>query len=127
MLPHRIPPGVLPNHPLIEDCSDASPPPPQATTPSHKATPRPSEQNTPTPPKHGPPSPQNNPPRQDSFLAEGFILDKRIGVGQPRRIEGARVLIANTPMDTDKIKIYGARVKVDSMAKVGAGALLCVI
>jgi T-complex protein 1 subunit beta len=48
-------------------------------------------------------------------------------VGQPRRIEGARVLIANTPMDTDKIKIYGARVKVDSMAKVGAGALLCVI
>ena len=29
------------------------------------------------------------------------------------------MLIANTPMDTDKIKIYGARVKVDSMAKVG--------
>jgi T-complex protein 1 subunit beta len=41
-----------------------------------------------------------------------------MGVGQPRRIENAKVLIANTPMDTDKIKIYGARVKVDSMAKV---------
>jgi hypothetical protein len=26
-------------------------------------------------------------------------------------------LIANTPMDTDKIKIYGAKVKVDSMSK----------
>lgn len=55
---------------------------------------------------------------KDSFLDEGFILDKKIGVGQPHRIEGAKVLIANTPMDTDKIKIYGARVKVDSMAKV---------
>lgn len=33
-----------------------------------------------------------------------------------------QVLIANTPMDTDKIKIYGARVRVDSMAKVRANA-----
>lgn len=56
---------------------------------------------------------------QDSFLDEGFILDKKIGVGQPKRITDAKVLIANTPMDTDKIKIYGARVRVDSMAKVG--------
>lgn len=55
---------------------------------------------------------------QDSFLDEGFILDKKIGVGQPHRINDAKVLIANTPMDTDKIKIYGARVRVDSMAKV---------
>lgn len=50
--------------------------------------------------------------------AWGFILDKKIGVGQPHRITDAKVLIANTPMDTDKIKIYGARVRVDSMAKV---------
>lgn len=55
----------------------------------------------------------------ESFLDEGFILDKKIGVGQPKRIENARILVANTPMDTDKIKIYGARVRVDSMAKVG--------
>ena len=55
---------------------------------------------------------------RDSFLDEGFILDKRVGVGGPRRVEDAKVLIANTPMDTDKVKIYGARVKVDSMAKV---------
>jgi len=55
---------------------------------------------------------------KDSFLSEGFILDKKIGVGQPKRLENANVLIANTPMDTDKIKIYGARVRVDSMAKV---------
>jgi len=46
----------------------------------------------------------------DSFLSEGFILDKSFGVGQSRRIENAKILIANTPMDTDKIKIYGSRV-----------------
>lgn len=32
--------------------------------------------------------------------------------------EKARVLVANTPMDYDKIKIFGTRVKVDSMDKV---------
>ena len=37
---------------------------------------------------------------------------------QPKRVENARILVANTAMDTDKIKIYGARVRVDSMAKV---------
>lgn len=55
---------------------------------------------------------------RDSFLDQGFILDKRIGIGQPTRIENAKILVANTAMDTDKIKIYGARVRVDSMAKV---------
>lgn len=51
-------------------------------------------------------------------MDEGYILDKRIGIGQPHRIENAKILVANTPMDTDKIKIYGARVRVDSMTKV---------
>eukprot|EP00286_Rhodomonas_abbreviata_P003902 CAMPEP_0181347766 /NCGR_PEP_ID=MMETSP1101-20121128/34052_1 /TAXON_ID=46948 /ORGANISM="Rhodomonas abbreviata, Strain Caron Lab Isolate" /LENGTH=492 /DNA_ID=CAMNT_0023459999 /DNA_START=61 /DNA_END=1536 /DNA_ORIENTATION=- len=55
---------------------------------------------------------------KDSFLEEGFVLDKSFGVGQPKRIENAKILIANTPMDTDKIKIYGSRVRVDSMMKV---------
>lgn len=55
---------------------------------------------------------------RDSYLADGFILDKKIGVGQPKRIEKAKILLANTAMDTDKIKIYGSRVRVDSMAKV---------
>merc|ERR1719231_2160865 len=53
----------------------------------------------------------------DSYLEEGYILDKKIGTGQPKRVENAKVLVANTPMDTDKIKIYGAKVKVDSMEK----------
>ncbi|MQM02457.1 hypothetical protein Taro_035224 [Colocasia esculenta] len=54
----------------------------------------------------------------DSFLDEGFILDKKIGIGQLKRIENAKILVANTSMDTDKVKIYGAHVRVDSMAKV---------
>ena len=57
---------------------------------------------------------------RDSYLEEGFLLMKEPGNGQPQRIENARVLLANTSMDTDKIKIYGSRVKVDSMEKVGA-------
>lgn len=55
---------------------------------------------------------------KDSFLAEGFILEKSISTGCPRRKEKPRVLIANTPMDQDKIKIFGSKVKVDSMLKV---------
>eukprot|EP00559_Dactyliosolen_fragilissimus_P003518 CAMPEP_0184861850 /NCGR_PEP_ID=MMETSP0580-20130426/6443_1 /TAXON_ID=1118495 /ORGANISM="Dactyliosolen fragilissimus" /LENGTH=527 /DNA_ID=CAMNT_0027359497 /DNA_START=59 /DNA_END=1642 /DNA_ORIENTATION=+ len=55
---------------------------------------------------------------RDSYLENGFLLDKSIGVGQPKRITDANILIANTSMDTDKIKIYGSRVKVDSMTKV---------
>lgn len=54
----------------------------------------------------------------DSFLDEGFLLDKKPGVHQPQRITDARILIANTPMDTDKIKVFGSRVRVDSMAKI---------
>jgi T-complex protein 1 subunit beta len=55
---------------------------------------------------------------RDSYLEEGFLLDKEPGVGQPRRVEHARILVANTSMDTDKIKMYGSRVKVTSLEKV---------
>merc|ERR1719287_279239 len=55
---------------------------------------------------------------EDSYLENGFLLDKKIGVGQPKRIENAKILIGNTSMDTDKIKIYGSKVRVDSLMKV---------
>jgi len=56
---------------------------------------------------------------QDSYLdPDGFLLDKKIGVGCPKRMTDCKVLVANTPMDTDKVKIYGSKVKVDSVAKV---------
>ena len=51
----------------------------------------------------------------DSYLEPGFLLDKKIGLGQPHELKNAKILVANTPMDTDKIKIFGAKVKVDSV------------
>ena len=41
-----------------------------------------------------------------------------MGVNQPKRLEDAKILIANTSMDTDKIKVFGSKVRVDSTAKV---------
>lgn len=55
---------------------------------------------------------------EESFLDEGFLLDKKPGVHQPNRIENATILLANTPMDTDKIKVFGSTIKVDSLTKV---------
>jgi len=56
---------------------------------------------------------------RDSYLdPDGLLLDKKIGVGCPKRMEKCKVLVANTPMDTDKVKIYGSKVKVDSVSKV---------
>ena len=55
---------------------------------------------------------------KDSFLSDGLILEKTISVGCPKIKKNAKILLANTPMDYDKIKIYGSRVKVDSIEKV---------
>lgn len=55
----------------------------------------------------------------DSFIADGFILEKTISTGCPKIKKNARVMVDNTPMDHDKIKIMGSKVKVDSMAKIG--------
>jgi len=54
----------------------------------------------------------------DSFLDEGFIIDKKFGVNCPKRIENAKILIANTPMDTDKIKVFGAKIKVEATGQL---------
>lgn len=55
---------------------------------------------------------------RDSFLSDGFILEKSISVGCARVKENCKIMCANTPMDHDKIKIMGTKVKVDSMEKV---------
>jgi T-complex protein 1 subunit beta len=55
---------------------------------------------------------------RDSFLEEGFILENKISAGQPKRVENARILIANTALDSDKIKIYGAKIKVSAVSKL---------
>ena len=41
-----------------------------------------------------------------------------MGVNQPKRLENVKILIANTAMDTDKIKVFGSKVRVDSTAKI---------
>ena len=50
-------------------------------------------------------------------------MDKTPGQNQPRRVENARVLLANTAMDTDKIKVFGSRVRtndIKSLAEIEA-------
>mmetsp|Transcript_9163 Transcript_9163/g.25690 ORF Transcript_9163/g.25690 Transcript_9163/m.25690 type:complete len:531 (+) Transcript_9163:87-1679(+) len=57
---------------------------------------------------------------KDSYLDDGFILEKKIGVGGVRRLENPKILIANTAMDHDKIKIFSAKVKTDNLETVSA-------
>ena len=56
---------------------------------------------------------------KDSFIADGMILEKTISTGCKKEVKNPRVMVANTPMDHDKIKIMGSKVKVDSMVKIG--------
>lgn len=54
----------------------------------------------------------------DSYLADGFVLQKKISTGCEKTKDNPKVMIANTQMDTDKVKIMGSKVKVDSILKV---------
>lgn len=54
----------------------------------------------------------------DSYLADGFILQKSISTGCERTKVNPKVMVANTQMDHDKVKILGSKVKVDSIMKV---------
>tara|TARA_R110002050_G_scaffold125558_1_gene245291 strand:- start:260 stop:469 length:210 start_codon:yes stop_codon:yes gene_type:complete len=47
-------------------------------------------------------------------------LEKKIGVGSVKRLENPKILIANTAMDQDKVKIFSAKVKSDSLDTVAA-------
>ncbi|EAX92612.1 chaperonin, putative [Trichomonas vaginalis G3] len=51
---------------------------------------------------------------RESELVDGLILKCHFGIGQPQKIEDAKILIANTSMDADKIKINGAKIETDS-------------
>lgn len=55
---------------------------------------------------------------RDSFLSEGFLLDRRMLTSM--KVTDARILIANTALDTDKIKVFGSRIKVDSSEALAA-------
>ncbi|KAG0434998.1 T-complex protein 1 subunit beta [Dictyocoela muelleri] len=49
---------------------------------------------------------------EDSFLEDGFLLDKEIYIPT---LKNPKILVANTSLDTDKVKIYGAKVQVESI------------
>jgi len=55
---------------------------------------------------------------EESKIVDGFLLDKRIGMGQKKKIEKPSILVANTQLDADKIKVFGASVKVDAVSKL---------
>lgn len=72
---------------------------------------------------------------EESFLSRGFILKKNqdierniidtecsdnkiVDESMDNKTENIRVLIANTSLDTDKIKVFGAKVSVNSISKL---------
>lgn len=55
---------------------------------------------------------------RDSFLENGFIIEKKAGISQPKKVKNAKILLANTSMDIDKIKIYGAKIRVKTLSKL---------
>ncbi|PVV02205.1 hypothetical protein BB560_003346 [Smittium megazygosporum] len=56
----------------------------------------------------------------DSYLDDGFILNKKIGVNQPKLLKNPKILVSNTAMDTDKIKVFGAKLKVSGTASLAS-------
>ena len=52
---------------------------------------------------------------KESFLCDGLILEKTISTGCKRSLKNCKILASNTPMDYDKVKIYGTRVRVESL------------
>jgi len=42
-------------------------------------------------------------------------MEKKITHGCPKRVENARILLANTQMDYDKIKIHSTKIQTESM------------
>ncbi|MES1904310.1 MAG: T-complex protein 1 subunit beta [Paramarteilia canceri] len=55
---------------------------------------------------------------EESKLVDGFVLNTRIGMGQKKKIENPKIMVANTQLDADKIKVFGASVKVDAVSKL---------
>jgi T-complex protein 1 subunit beta len=52
---------------------------------------------------------------EDSYLDDGFILNKNTEI---EGLNNPKILIANTSMDTDKIKIMGAKISVQSVSEL---------
>ncbi|AAK39757.1 t-complex protein 1 beta SU (nucleomorph) [Guillardia theta] len=55
---------------------------------------------------------------KDSYLDNGILIEKSFGIGQPKKLLNARIMILNCSLDSDKIKIYGAKVKVKKLSQM---------
>ena len=55
---------------------------------------------------------------RESYLEDGFLLEKKFGIGQKKTVEHPKIMVANTAMDNDRIKIWSGKVKVDSVSQV---------
>ncbi|EDR21880.1 T-complex protein 1 subunit beta, putative [Entamoeba dispar SAW760] len=55
---------------------------------------------------------------RESYLEDGFLLEKKFGTAQKHKVENPKIMVANTAMDNDRIKIWSGKVKVDSVSKV---------
>lgn len=51
----------------------------------------------------------------DSSVSEGIILEGDVGPGQKTEWDAPRVLVVNTSLDADKIKVFGAKASVESV------------
>ncbi|KAI5138581.1 T-complex protein 1 subunit beta [Nematocida ausubeli] len=54
----------------------------------------------------------------DSYVHPGLLLECDVGPGQKESFDEPRVLIINTSLDTDKVKIFGAKASVSSPAEL---------
>ncbi|KAL7713034.1 CCT-beta [Entamoeba marina] len=54
----------------------------------------------------------------ESYLEDGFLLEKSFGPAQPKKVENAKIMVANTAMDNDRIKIWSGKVRVGSVNEV---------
>ncbi|KAI5189203.1 T-complex protein 1 subunit beta [Nematocida minor] len=51
-----------------------------------------------------------------SYIHPGLLIESDVGPGQKHKVANPKVLIANTSMDADRVKIFGAKATVSSPA-----------
>jgi len=57
-------------------------------------------------------------PMEESKIIDGFLLDTKMGMGQTKCIKNPKIMVANTQLDADKVKVFGATVKTNKVSKL---------
>ena len=55
---------------------------------------------------------------RESYLCDGFILEKKIFKGCETRIENPKIMVTNTSLELDKLKLHGVTVRTKSLQNV---------